>query len=136
MKEFVTAVQDVEHEDGREERILALMEKEGVSREEAEVIDSRGMPVEFKLDGRAMKAYPLADGQLAFMMAALGRGQSSDQRFAAIINIMLESLEGDDRDYLEGRLLSGDPKKRLPIKQIEEIFEYLVEEWFARPTQS
>jgi hypothetical protein len=65
----------------------------------------------------------------------MGRGQSQESRFASIINIMLESLRPGDRDYLEGRLLSQDPKQRLPVKQIEAIFEYLAEEWFARPTQ-
>jgi hypothetical protein len=115
MKEFITAVEEIAHEDD-------------------------GTPVEeqfvaFKVDGRELHAYQPTDGQLAFMLAALGRGQSADQRFAAIINIMLSSLRDEDADYLEGRLLTRDPKARLPIKQVEAIFEHLTEEWFARPTQ-
>lgn len=115
MKEFTTAFEEVARED------------QGEAPEE--------QYVEFKLDGRVMRAYPPTDGQLAFMLAALGRGQTSDQRFAAIINIMMESLRDEDRDYMEGRLLTRDPKKRLPVKQVEAIFEHLAEEWFARPTQ-
>lgn len=115
MREFVTAVEEVVTEDS-------------------------GTPVEeqyteFKLDDRVMRAYQPTDGQLAFMLAAMGRGQSNDQRFASIINIMISSLRDEDADYLEGRLLSRDPKDRLPVSQIEQIFEYLVEEWFGRPTQ-
>jgi len=115
VKEFVTAVAEVEQE-------------------------TDGTPVEeqfvaFKVDGHELHAYPPTDGQLAFMLAALGRGQTQDQRFAAIINIMLSSLRNEDADYLESRLLSRDPKVRLPIKQVEAIFEHLTEEWFARPTQ-
>lgn len=115
MKEFISAVEEVEAEDN-------------------------GTPVEeqfipFKVDGRELRAYPPTDGQLVFILAALGRGQSNDQRFAAIINIMLASLREEDRDYLEGRLLDRDPKNRLKPEKIEEIFEYLSEEWFARPTQ-
>lgn len=114
MKEFITAVEEViaEDENPEEEPFIA-----------------------FNVDGRELHAYPPNDGQLAFMLAALGRGQSADQRFAAILNIMLSSLRGADADYLEGRLLSRDPKQKLPIKQIEAIFEHLSEEWFARPTQ-
>jgi hypothetical protein len=115
LKEFITAVEEVTAED------------EGTKAEE--------QYVEFKVDDRVLRAYPPNDGQLAFMLAALGRGQSQDQRFAAIINIMMSALRGEDQDYLEGRLLSRDPKVRLPITQIEAIFEYLTEEWFARPTQ-
>jgi hypothetical protein len=69
------------------------------------------------------------------MLASLGRGQSSESRFASIINIMMSSLRDADADYLESRLLSRDPKDRLPVEQIEAIFEFLTTEWFARPTQ-
>lgn len=115
MKEFTTAVEEI------------AAEADGTPVEEQFVA--------FKVDGRELRAFQPTDGQLAFMLAALGRGQSADQRFAAIINIMLSSLRDEDADYLEGRLLSRDPKKRLPIKQVEAIFEHLTEEWFARPTQ-
>lgn len=115
MKEFITAFEEVATEDA------------GTPVEE--------QFVEFKIDGRVLRAYHPTDGQLAFMLAALGRGQTSDQRFAAIVNIMMSSLRDDDADYLESRLLTRDPKKRLPIQQVEAIFEHLSEEWFGRPTQ-
>jgi hypothetical protein len=83
---------------------------------------------------RVLRAYPPTDGQLTFMLAALGRGQTSDQRFAAIINIMLSSMREEDQDYLETRLLSRDPKVRLPVQVVEQIFEELIAEWFGRPT--
>lgn len=111
MKEFVTAVEDS----------VKDLESEDY--------------VEFKLDGRVMRAYTPHSGQLTFMLAAMGRGQTDDKRFAAIINIMMESLRPEDQDYLEERLLTRDPRKRVPEAQIQEIFEYLTEEWFARPTQ-
>lgn len=128
MKEFTTAVEEVVSEDDREEKVLALVEA-GKTREEAEAEVPEGFVV-FKIDGREMHAFPPTDGQLAFMLAALGRGQTADSRFAAIINIMLESLRDEDKDYLESRLLTRDPKKRLGMKQVEAIFEHLTEEWF------
>lgn len=134
MKEFTTAVEDSIEVEEREAKIAALQEK-GTSREDAErEVDSEEKYVEFKVDGRVLHAYQPLPGQLAFMLAALGRGQSADQRFAAIINIMMASLRDADSDYLESRLLTRDPKKRLGIKQIEEIFSYLTEEWFRSDT--
>lgn len=115
MKEFTTAFDE------------AFSEDEGTPVEE--------QYVEFKLDEHVYRAYSPTDGQLAFMLAAMGRGQTNDQRFAAIINIMLSSLRDEDRDLFESRLLTRDPKMRLPMKQIEAIFEHITEEWFARPTQ-
>jgi hypothetical protein len=132
VKEFITAVEEVVAEDENEAKIKALMEQ-GKSREEAEAEVEQY--TEFKVDGRVLRAYQPTDGQLTFMLAALGRGQTNDQRFAAIINIMLASLRDEDADYLEQRLLARNPKERLPVTQIEAIFEHLTEEWFARPTQ-
>jgi hypothetical protein len=135
VKEFVTAVEETIAEDDYEAKVKALVEQ-GKTREEAEAeVDSEVGVVPFKVDDRVLKAYPLHEGQLTFMLAALGRGQSQESRFAAIINIMMEALRDDDQIYLEGRLLTRDPKKRLPMKTVEGIFEYLIEEWFARPTQ-
>lgn len=111
MKEFITAVEEVVREDNGEK-----IEEQNV---------------EFKIDGRVLRAYQPTDGQLTFMLAALGRGQRQDQRFASIINIMMASLRDDDADYLEGRLLSRDPSVRIPVEKIEEIFEFLIEEWFG-----
>lgn len=84
---------------------------------------------------RVMRAYPPTQGQLTFMLAGMGRGQTSENRFASIINVMLECFRDEDRDYFEARLLTRDPKRMLPPKYIEGIFEYLMEEWFGRPTQ-
>lgn len=134
MKEFTSAVEDIVVEDEREEKIKALIDQ-GKTREEAEAEVDHEDFIPFKLDGREMRAYMPTDGQLAFMLAATGRGQSNEGRFAAILNILFESLRPEDKDYLEGRLLTRDPARRLSIKKVEELFEWLVEEWFARPTQ-
>lgn len=91
--------------------------------------------VEFKVDDRVLRSYTPHEGQLTFMLAALGRGQSTDAKYASIINLMMSTLRGEDADYMEGRLLERDPAKRLQMPMLEEIFEYLVQEWFARPTQ-
>lgn len=113
MKEFTSAVQAIEGEDAGEEQY-----------------------VEFKIDNRVLRAYPPNDGQLAFMLAALGRGQTKDSRTAGVINVMMSSLRDDDQDWFESRLLDSDPKTRIGVGTITEVFEYLVGEWFARPTQS
>lgn len=115
MKEFITAVED--HIEGAD---TAAIED--------------GPYVEFKLDDRVMRAYRPNEGQLTFIMAAMGRGQSQADRYASIVNLMMQSLRDEDADYFESRLLSRDPKRRLRIKEdIEPIFAYLTEEWF-RPT--
>lgn len=143
MLEFTSAVQTTEAEDEREAKILALIKGEEIdgitraamTREDAEAEVDADPYTDFMLDGRKMRAYQPTSGQLAFMLASLGRGQTSDQRFAAILNIMFECLREEDKDHLESRMLTRDKKKRLDLPVLENIFESLTKEWFARPTQ-
>lgn len=130
IKQFTTAVEDTVADQEREDKILALVEQ-GKTREQA--VEEVDPYIEFELDGRNMRAYRPIEGQVVFMVAALGRGQSKESRFGSILNIMFESLREDDKDYLESRLLSRT--NPLPMKVIEGIFEFCVEGWFARPTQ-
>lgn len=118
MKKFVTAVEETMEND--------------TPKTEDEV---RGTPITYDLDGRVMKAYKPHEGQLTFMMAGLGRGQTDDQRYATIVNIIMAAHTGADSDHLQSRLIENDPKKRLRLPQLEQIFEYLIEEWFADPTR-
>lgn len=128
MKEFVIAVTDsVAADAGEEEGVVPFTLID-------EVKDPR--TGETKQVKRVLKAYPPNPNQLAFLMASMGRGQTDQTRFASYINVMLESLRGDDRDYFEHRLLSGDPSEAIPMDKVEEIFMHLTEEWFGRPTES
>lgn len=135
MKEFTTAAEEIVTEADREERIKALL-AQGKTQQEAETeAGEADSYVEFTLDGRVMKAYTPTPAQLTFMLAALGRGQTKDSRFGSIVNIMMESMDEDDQDHLESRMLSRKRGVRLEIEQLEQIFEYLVGEWFDTPTR-
>lgn len=129
MKEFVSAVVETVEEDERASKIAALV-AEGKSEADAEMEVDRGRPIKFKIDGRELHAFRPHEGQLAFMLATLGRGQSKEGRFSAILNIMFESLREDDKDWLEGRLLTGNPRTMLKMSVIEGVFEFLMEQWF------
>lgn len=115
MKKFVTAVKEIENSNG-----------EG----------DRGVPIKYDLDGRIMTAYKPHEGQLTFMLASLGRGQTDEQRYGAIVNIMMASHRDADQDHLASRLLTNVWKDRIHLRELEQIFEHLTEEWFADPTQS
>lgn len=147
MKSFTTAVkaevQSSERQDKidalvaeRQNKISALVEEgqtreaaEAKIREEAEREVDNGKPVEFELDGRKMRAYPPTDGQLIFLMASHGRGQTNNGRFSSSVNVILECLDEDDKDHLESRLLSR--KEKVDPDVLESIFEHLTEEWFG-----
>lgn len=135
MKEFALAVSDEIEEQEREDKIAALVEQ-GKTREEAETEVDRGRPVEFKIGERTLKAYKPNETQLIFLLATMSRGQSKTTRMAGVVNVMLESLDGDDKDWFEERLLSSDPKMRIHPKTIEGVFEYLTTAWFREDASS
>lgn len=87
-----------------------------------------------KAEGRQVHAYRPADGQLALLMASMGRGMQANDAIAATVNFFCGLFEDDDRYYIEERLLSR--KRNIPIERIQELLEELIEKWSARPTQS
>lgn len=78
-------------------------------------------------------AYRPADGQLALLLASQGRGMAVTDTIAAIVNFFLSLFEGDDRFYIEERLLSRT--RNIELERMQEIVEELSEKWSARPTQ-
>lgn len=133
MKEFITAIEDLAEDESGKVPMLDENDQEMRDNEGNVLLDFPH--ARFMVDGRMLRAYPPHEGQLTFMMANMGRGQTDDSRFAAIVNIMINSLREDDQDYFESRLLTRDRTQRLSMKTVEGMFKYLMEEWFARPTQ-
>lgn len=133
IKQFEAAVEEVEHSEAIKARIAVLVE-EGMTPERAEdkayEEEERKKAVVFTLRGRKMTAFQPREGQMAFLLANLGRGQTSDGRFAAIVNVMTNSLRGDDKDFFESLLLEGDRRRALKLETVEGIFSYLTEQWF------
>lgn len=83
---------------------------------------------------RKVHAYRPADGQLALLMASMGRGMQANDAIAATVNFFCNLFEDDDRYYIEERLLSR--KRNISIERIQEILEELIEKWSGHPTQS
>lgn len=110
MREFITAVA---------EEIEAGEEDKGIT---------------FKIDDREMVAYRPQDGQVAFLMARIGRHSNSQEKLAGIIDFFVEVLGKSDKDYIVNRLLSRDDP--FGFTQVTEIMEFLMEEWGGRPTKS
>lgn len=137
MREFVSAAAEATR--AKEAAIAAARkaaEDAGIEYvEEPEEADESQPFIEFLHDGRRMKAYQPHSGQLTFMMATLSRGQTDNERFSSILTLMFQTFAREDRDYLESRIVSNDPAKKMEVAEIEEIFEMLMEEWFGIPTQ-
>lgn len=111
IKEFTTAVAQAEKAEGAED--------EGI---------------EFDVDGVMCKCYHPGDGQLAYLMASMGRHTSTQERVAGVVNFFVAVLDADSQQYVIGRLLDrGDP---FGITEVQQIMEWMVEEWAGRPTKS
>ena len=89
------------------------------------VTDDEDQPMLFSIDGHELAAYQPTDGQLALLMSSIAAHTSVQTRVAGVINF--------SATYITDRLLSRtDP---LGVEQVEEIMEWMVEEWTGRPTQ-
>lgn len=99
-----------------------------------EVSDDASDEIKFKIDDREITAYQPQDGQLAMLLASIGRGSSETDKIAGAINFFVAILSEPDAAYVETRLF--DRKDQFGLAQIEEVMEWLVEQWSGRPTQS
>ena len=111
MKEFTTAVQEVEED-----------------------FDDEPKGTVFGLDGIECRAFRPKDGQLAVLMASTGRHSTQNEQVAGIINFFASVLDDDSQTYVINRLL--DRKDPFGIEQVQDIMEWLVAEWSGRPTRS
>lgn len=93
---------------------------------------AKGMP--FVIDGYECVAHKPKDGQLAVLMATTGRHSSQQEQIAGLINFFVAVLDDDSHSYVVNRLL--DRKDPFGIDEVQNIMEWMIEEWSGRPTQS
>ena len=91
--------------------------------------------LEFNVDGVLCKSYRPGDGQIAVLMATTNaRHLSEGEKIAGVINFFVAVLDDETHNFLVNKLL--DHKDPFGISQVQEIIEWMIEEWSARPTQS
>lgn len=111
MKEFITAA-----------------ESQAAAEEDREDV------VEFSVDGVLCRAFKPGGGQLGVLMAATSGHQPPQVQIAGIINFFNSTLDDQSSSYLVNKLLERD--NGFEIEEVQDILEYLVEEWTGRPTKS
>lgn len=89
--------------------------------------------IKFEVDGFPVTAYEPDPSQFAMLMASIGRGASEIEKIAGIINFFVKVLDDRGASHIEARLL--DRKDPFDTDKVEEIIEWLIEEWSGRPTQ-
>jgi hypothetical protein len=111
VKEFITAANDAQEPEGSEDK---------------------GM--EFAVDGVLCRCYKPNDGQLAVLMASTGRHSNYQEQIAGVINFFVATLDDESHNYLVSKLL--DRNDKFGLEEVQNIMEWMVEEWGARPTKS
>jgi hypothetical protein len=90
-------------------------------------------PIEFDIDGEPFIAYPPTGGQLALVMASAGKHSKTVDRVVATIDFLDSLLDEEGQERIRERLMDrNDP---FDLEQVEDILDYLVKEWSARPTK-
>lgn len=96
------------------------------------VTEDDELPMVFSIDGHELAAYKPTDGQLAILMSSIGRHTNIQTQVAGIIDFFVAVMDEQSATYVSDRLLSrADP---LGIEQVQEVMEWMVEEWTGRPT--
>lgn len=93
-------------------------------------------PITFLHDGREVTFFKPSSGQF-MLMSSIGIGGSSNPRsIGTFIALFMELMDEDTQGYFEGRLLDRHDTFDIDSEGgIFDIWEYLAEEWSARPTK-
>lgn len=88
----------------------------------------------FTVDGHECHAYKPEDAQLAMLLASVSRHNNWTTQVAGIINFFVEVLDDESHSYITERLL--DRKDPFGLGEVQDIIEWMTEEWTGRPTRS
>jgi hypothetical protein len=88
----------------------------------------------FELDGRTIVAYKPTEEQIALLMSDVGRFSSNSSKVGGSIDFFHSIFADADAAYIRQRLLNKDDAFGLP--EVQDILEWLIEEWTGNPTQS
>ncbi|TFG40365.1 MAG: hypothetical protein E4H44_00220 [Candidatus Aminicenantes bacterium] len=91
-------------------------------------------PITFDIDGEEVTAYPPTSGQMAMMIADQSEHRDVADSVAGIIDFCDGILDDKGKALLRRRLLDRDDP--FDMSNIQDILEYLIEEWSNHPTQS
>lgn len=121
-REFITAVE--ERVEGGPQAVEVTLGKILVNAEGEPLLDESG---EQRIEKRTIKCNPPKDGQVALMMARMGRHSGTNDKLAGIIDFFVGVLDEADHQYVVERLMDGnDP---FGINDVTEVMTYIVEEW-------
>jgi len=90
-------------------------------------------PLKFVLDDSEYIAYPPTPAQFAVFMSSQAESRESQDHVAGVIDFFDGLLEEEARRTFRRRLLDRDDP--FDFDMVQEIMEWLVEEWAARPTK-
>jgi hypothetical protein len=88
--------------------------------------------MDFKIDGVELHCFQPSNGQLAILLASISNTQNWTHQVAGVINFFDAVLDDDSSAYITRRLL--DRRDPFGIDEVQNIIEWMVEEWAARPT--
>lgn len=87
------------------------------------------------IDGREVTFLGPNTEELTLLMTAVSDTGTLDSAVSTSLNIIFDLIEKpEDARWFKGRLL--DRRDPLNIATVTDIVVYLIEEWFARPTES
>lgn len=90
--------------------------------------------LEFEVDGVLCHAYKPQDGQLAILLASGSKHSPTEEMVAGFINFFCAVLDDDSQSYVVGKLL--DRRDPFGIDEVQQITNWMMEEWGGHPTQS
>lgn len=126
MKEFGVALDEFYAEENEKD-------DPGVPFKIAAYDNGRGGENHYSVDARDLLAFKPSEAQYAVLIADVSRHTTTQTKIGGVINFFDSVLDDDGSAYVTRRLL--ERKDPFGLGDVQEIVEWLVEEWSGRPTR-
>lgn len=90
-------------------------------------------PLDFTVGGDVFRVYPPTTAMFALFMSSQADNREVTDHIAGLVDFLDNMLDPDDRIKFRRCLL--DREHPLEFEMMQDIVEWLVEEWSARPTE-
>jgi hypothetical protein len=87
----------------------------------------------FKVDGKELKFFKPTESQFAIYVAQTGRHSSIPDKIAGVIDFFINVMDRPSHEHLVARLM--DREDPFGLDQVEEIIQWMIEEWSGNPTE-
>lgn len=89
------------------------------------------LPITYEVLGKPVTFNFPGNGQMLYLMTSFGETSTIGNRAGAVFDLLFSTMSDEDVAFIRGKMLENEFEEEIAT----DIFEALMEDWFADPSQ-